>query len=180
MGGIVVPRCSRSPYDAMYLAVSLGAPTGPHWAGWVVACALALQRQTEVYRPTLHSDIDISLLGPGAVLSLDRVEAAVVSISIPNEEAAGSDVRGDLHVDHDSLVNLLAIFVPHHLGNGSAGDAAAEPDVVAGPQRQQLVWRPLNLRGNWGRRGDLTAPKADRAPTGDGRMLWTYCSHPWS
>lgn len=96
----------------------------------------------------MHSDIDICCLGTGAVLSLYCIDASVVSISISNKQAAGSDARGDLNVNHDSLVNLFAVFVPYDLGNRPSCDAAAEFNVLSGPQSQLLLWRPLNLRGN--------------------------------
>lgn len=72
----------------------------------------------------------------------------MVSIGITNKKAAGSDVRGDLYVNHDSFVNLFAIFVPYDLGDRPPCNAAVEFNVLASPQSQLLVWRPLNLRGN--------------------------------
>lgn len=96
----------------------------------------------------MHSDVDVSSLGSGAVLSFHRVDASVVSISITNKQAAGSNARGDLNVDHDPLVDFFAIFVPDDLGDWPSGDAAAELNVLSGPQGQLLVWRPLDLRRN--------------------------------
>ncbi len=75
--------------------------------------------------PTLHSDVNISLLGTRAILGLYGVDATVVPISITDENTAGANASGNFNVNHGPLVNLFAILVPDNLRDRASSDAAA-------------------------------------------------------
>lgn len=101
---------------------------------------------------TLHSDVDISFLGTRVVLGLHSVDATVVPVSVTDENAAGANAGADLNVHHRPLVDLFTVLVPDNLGDGPSSDPAAELNILSGPQSQNLVRRPLDLRGNYRRK----------------------------
>lgn len=98
----------------------------------------------------MYSDVDISLLGTGAVLGLYSVDATVFPISITDKKTAHAYSNGKLNVYHGPLVNLFAILIPDNLGNRTSSDAASKLNILSSPQGGNLVRRPLNLRSNWG------------------------------